>query len=73
MHNANYEFLSEDKEFYGEITVFKGLWATGKSLELCRDQLQEALEDWIMFSLKKNAELPVIDGISLKNQPLIDA
>ena len=73
MHHAHYEYLTEDKEFYGEIEVTRGVWATGETLEACRDELKEVLEDWIMFALKKNADLPVIDGISLQSSPLIDA
>jgi predicted RNase H-like HicB family nuclease len=73
MHKAHYEYLADDKEFYAEIPLLKGLWATGATLEFCRDALKEALEDWIMFALKKNADIPDIDGISLKSQPLIDA
>jgi predicted RNase H-like HicB family nuclease len=66
MHAAHYEYLEEDQEYYGEIALLKGVWATSKTLESCRDQLKAALEDWIIFALKKNTDLPVISGISLQ-------
>lgn len=35
MRKAHYEFLENDKQFYGEIPVCKGVYATGKTLEEC--------------------------------------
>ena len=44
---------NEDPEpFYGEIPELRGVWATGKALESCRDSLMSALEDWIAFRLR---------------------
>ncbi|ADE13979.1 hypothetical protein Nhal_0800 [Nitrosococcus halophilus Nc 4] len=34
-------------------------------LEECREQLEEVLEEWILFRVHKNLDLPVIDGIEL--------
>ena len=62
---ATYEIL-EDKTFYGEIPGFKGVYASESSLEKCREELESVLEDWILFSISKHHELPVINGISLE-------
>ena len=53
MHKAHYEFLKDDKKFYGEIFECKGVYATGKTLEDCRDELEEVLEEWILFRISK--------------------
>lgn len=64
MSLASYEIL-EDKTFYGEIPGFKGVYANESSLEKCREELESVLEDWILFSISKNQDLPVINGLSL--------
>ncbi len=67
MKKAHYEFI-QNKEFYGEIPVCKGVWATADTLEECREKLQEVLEDWILFKLQDNDSLPIIEGIELTSK-----
>ena len=66
MHQAHYEFLKGDKKFYGEIAKCKGVYATAKTLEECREELEEVLEEWVLFRVAKNLNLPSMNGISLK-------
>ena len=49
MRVARYEILSEDETFYGEIPGFEGVWANAGTLEGCRDELEEVLEEWILL------------------------
>ena len=65
MDQAHYEFLKGDKKFYGEIPSCKGVYATGKTLEECRRELAEVLEDWILLRVAKNLSIPMIKGIRL--------
>ena len=65
MRHAKYEILSDDSSFYGEIPICEGVYANAASLEECREQLEEVLEEWILFRVHKNLHLPVIDGIEL--------
>jgi predicted RNase H-like HicB family nuclease len=65
MRHAKYEILSDDGSFYGEIPICEGVYANATSLEECREQLEEVLEEWILFRVHKNLDLPVIDGIEL--------
>jgi predicted RNase H-like HicB family nuclease len=65
MNRAQYEIL-EDKSYYGSIAGFNGVWANESTLEACREELQDALEDWILLGVSLNHELPVVDGIELK-------
>jgi predicted RNase H-like HicB family nuclease len=65
MRGAKYELL-DDKTFYGSIPRFEGVWANEPSLESCREELQDVLEDWILLGVSLNHDLPVVDGIELK-------
>ena len=64
MKRVQYEKL-EDGSYYGEIPGFQGVWGNAPSLEACRDELQEVLEDWILLGLRLGHPLPVVDGIDL--------
>ncbi|MBM4405366.1 MAG: type II toxin-antitoxin system HicB family antitoxin [Chloroflexi bacterium] len=64
MHRAEYEKL-EDGTFYGQIPGLNGLYGSGKTLESCREELQSALEDWIVFGLRNRATIPSIDHVDL--------
>jgi predicted RNase H-like HicB family nuclease len=64
MHRAVYKIL-DDGTFYGDIPGFDGVWANAETLEACRDELEEVLEEWILLSVSKNLPLPVVDNIEL--------
>ena len=66
MGRAKYEILRDDGTFYGEIPGFDGVYANANSLEACREQLEQVLEEWILFRVSRNLSLPVIEGIRLK-------
>ncbi len=63
MKHAKYEIL-EDKTCYGSIPGFEGVWANEPTLEACRQELQDALEDWILLGVSLNHDLPQVDGKS---------
>lgn len=67
MKLAKYEIL-EDGQYYGEITGFQGVWAQADNLETCREELQSALEDWLILGLRMGHKLPVVAGIQLVPQ-----
>ena len=64
MSGAKYELL-EEGTCYGSIPGFEGVWADAASLEDCRDELAEVLEEWLLFRLSRQLPLPVADGIDL--------
>jgi predicted RNase H-like HicB family nuclease len=64
MRKAHYEVM-ENGRFFGTIPSCKGLWAEGKTLEQCREELQSTLEDWLLLGLQLGHTLPVINGINL--------
>jgi predicted RNase H-like HicB family nuclease len=64
MKLAKYEIL-EDGQYYGEIEGFQGVWSQAADLETCREELQSALEDWLVLGLRMGPKLPVVAGIQL--------
>ena len=64
MRLANYEIL-EDGQYYGEIPGFQGIWAQAKNLEACREELQSALEDWLVLGSHMGHKIPVVASIQL--------
>jgi len=66
--HAKYEILADDGTYYGQIAECNGVYANAQSLEACRRELQEVLEEWILFRVSRQLALPVIDGIELKVQ-----
>jgi len=66
LRKARYEILPDDGSFYGEIPGFTGVYANAQTLEECRDELAEVLEEWILFRVHKNLPLPAVDGIEIK-------
>jgi len=65
MHRATYEILPDDGSFYGEIPGFDGVYANTKTLETCREELEEVLEKWMLLRVSKHLPLPVVNGIEL--------
>lgn len=50
MRHARYQLQPETDTIYGEIPGFAGVTAQADTLETCREELVEALEEWIFFS-----------------------
>ena len=59
LKKAKYEILSDDGSFYGEIPGFQGVYSNAATLEECRTQLREVLEDWLLLAdIKTKSPLP---------------
>jgi predicted RNase H-like HicB family nuclease len=70
MRHAHYEIMDDPKPFFGSIPECEGVWATGKTLEACREELQSVLEDWSVLGLRMGHPIPVIDGIAVATEKL---
>ena len=68
MRRAKYKILPQGEGFFGEIPALRGTWANAPTLERCRDELREVLEDWMLVRVRQGLTLPVINGINL-NRP----
>jgi len=66
MRKAKYEILEDSGEFYGEIPGFQGVWASAATLEQCREELSDALEAWLLFSISRGIKVPVLGRYKLE-------
>ena len=55
----------DDNSFSGEIPKCPGTIAFGDTLEERRQELEAALQDWLLSALRHSDDLPIIDGIDL--------
>lgn len=65
MRRAQYEILEDDRSYFGRVPDLQGAWAKAGTIEECRAELQEVVEEWILLGLKRNDPLPVLDGVAL--------
>ena len=54
---AKYAIL-KDRSYFGEIPGVRGVWANSKTLEACRKELQEVLEDWVLVKVRMGDKVP---------------
>ena len=66
MSQAQYEILSDDGSYYGEIPNFQGVYANAETLDKCQSKLAEVLQEWIAFRVPRNLDLPII-GVGQDN------
>lgn len=63
LETAKYEVIQNNGEpYYGEIPPCKGVWATGRTLESCRRNLQDVLDGWIALRLQRGLAIPMVKG-----------
>jgi outer membrane protein OmpA-like peptidoglycan-associated protein len=63
--HARYQILSDDGSYYWKIPEFKGDYANDTSLEDCREELREVLEERVLVRIHRNFTVPKIDRIDL--------
>jgi predicted RNase H-like HicB family nuclease len=68
MRQAKYKILRGGEGFFGEIPGCKGVWANADTLEQCREELREVLEDWMLVRVRHGLKLPVIAGLDLNER-----
>ena len=66
MNTATYEILEDDGTFYGAIPKCTGVYANADTLESCRAELREVMEEWILVRVYRNLDLPMLNGLSLE-------
>ncbi|MEK6755559.1 MAG: type II toxin-antitoxin system HicB family antitoxin [Bacteroidota bacterium] len=72
LKKAKYETL-EGGTVYAEIPELQGIWAEGKTVEECRNELVEVIEGWLFLKLRDGDAIPVLDGIDLNARLPADA
>ena len=65
IEKATYKQL-KNGTWFAEIPGFPGVWANGKTVEACRKELWEVLEEWLVLKLRDDEPLPKIQGVTVK-------
>ncbi len=65
MARAHYEILDDDGTFLGTVPGFQGVYSNAQTLEACRAELEEVIEEWIFLRISRGLAVPVIEGIQL--------
>jgi len=63
LQRARYELIEDEEPFYGEVPELPGVWATGKTLEECRQQLAEVVDGWVLVRLARGLAIPPLGQI----------
>jgi predicted RNase H-like HicB family nuclease len=58
MRLARYELIQDDEPYYGEVPELPGVWATGRTLEECRQNLLEVVDGWLLFRIARGMAIP---------------
>ena len=65
LEKAEYKKL-DNGTWFAEIPGFEGIWANAGSVEECRKELLEVLDEWLILKLRDGDPVPEIEGISLE-------
>ena len=65
IEKAEYRKL-EDSTWFAEIPGFKGVWANGNSVEECRKELLDVLEEWLVIKLRDKDPIPEVYGMKIE-------
>ncbi len=64
---ATYEQIEDKRNpYYGQVRGLQGVWATGKTLEQCRNHLADVIEGWLIVRLRKGLPIPPIGKHQVK-------
>lgn len=64
LRRATYDKL-EDGTFVGEVPGLQGVLANAISLEECREQLAEVIEEWVLVRVARGLRVPSLDGVKV--------
>lgn len=70
LEKAEYKRL-DDGSWYAEIPGFEGVWANSTSVEECRKELIEVLEEWLILKLKDGDAVPVVNNIDINIKEIV--
>jgi len=64
LRKARYDKL-EDGTYVAEVPGLRGVLATARTLEQCRDRLSEVIEEWVLVRVARGLKVPALDGIEV--------
>ncbi len=67
LERARYELIDDPgTPYYGEVPDLPGVWATGDTLEVCRRELKDVIEGWLLVSVKQSLPIPPLGPLEIK-------
>lgn len=72
LEKAEYKKL-DDGTWFAEIPNFEGVWSNGKTVEECRKELVEVLEEWVILKLRDGDPIPKVKGIKINIKEVVTA
>jgi predicted RNase H-like HicB family nuclease len=61
LRRARYQEL-ENHGYCATVSGLRGVVATGRSLEECREQLAEVIEEWVLVRVARGLNVPAMGG-----------
>jgi predicted RNase H-like HicB family nuclease len=65
LKHAHYELIGDEEPYYGEVPELQGVWATGKSLEECRQNLADVVDGWVLIRLARGLSIPPLGHVQI--------
>jgi len=50
--------IEDDEPYFASVPELPGVWASGKTVEECRKELIEVIEEWIVARLHRGLPIP---------------
>jgi predicted RNase H-like HicB family nuclease len=72
LEKARYKVL-EDGTWFAEIPGFEGVWANATTVEECRHELMEVIEEWLVLKIRDRDSIPEIEGIGIQIKEVLAA
>ena len=66
LERAQYKNL-DDGTWFAEIPGFEGVWANAGTVEECRRELSEVLEEWLVLKIRDHDPIPELEGIEIRD------
>jgi predicted RNase H-like HicB family nuclease len=58
LSRAEYKVIEDDEPYFASVSELPGVWASGKTVEECRKELVEVIEEWIVARLQRSLPIP---------------
>jgi predicted RNase H-like HicB family nuclease len=65
LERAEYRLI-DDGTFTATVRGLRGVVATGDTLEACRRQLAEVVEEWVLVRVARGLHVPTLAGATVK-------
>lgn len=65
LERAAYQPIEHDC-YCATVRGLRGVLATGQSVEQCRQNLAEVIEEWLLVRVAQNLRIPTLGGVTIR-------